>query len=205
MKNTYKKFNAKDMELIKSEPVYNGFFNITRLTLRHRLFDGGWSGLFQRELLDRGTSVGVLLYDPEHSLVGLVEQFRVGALTQQDGPWLFEIVAGMVDKGETTEAVARREVLEEAGIASMQLLPICDYWVSPGGSSERITLFCALTDLTGAGGSFGLQQESEDILLHVLAIEEVFLWLDQGWCNNAATTISLMWLRSNYGNLKYKT
>ncbi|MDX2464882.1 MAG: NUDIX domain-containing protein [Porticoccus sp.] len=196
-----KKYASDDVEIQKREEVYGGFFKMIRFSLRHKLFSGAWSKPFQRELLERGNCVGVLLYDPVHKLVGLVEQFRIGALEQKDGPWLFEVVAGMVDPGESLEVVACREVAEEAGIDNLKLQPICDYWVTPGGSSERMYLYCALTDLTGCGGVFGLDHESEDILLHVLPQTEAFSWLDQGRCNNAATTICLMWLRANCEHL----
>ena len=103
----------------------------------------------------------------------------------------------MVEPGQTLESVARREVEEEAGVKDSKLMPICDYWVSPGGTSERMYLYCALTDLTGCGGNFGLEHEAEDILLHVLPQGDVFTWFEQGQFNNAATTICLMWLRAN--------
>jgi ADP-ribose pyrophosphatase len=192
-----KKYASDDVEIQEREEVYGGFFKMIRFSLRHKLFSGGWSKPFQRELLERGNCVGVLLYDPVHKLVGLVEQFRIGALGQKDGPWLFEVVAGMVGPEESLEEVACREVSEEAGIDNLTLQSICDYWVTPGGSSERMYLYCAFTDLTDCGGNFGLDHESEDILFHVLPQTEAFSWLDQGCCNNAATTICLMWLRAN--------
>lgn len=192
-----KKFTRSDFQLIQREEVFLGFFKMVRLTLRHKLFSGGWSKPIVRELFERGHCVGVLLYDPVNQLVGLTEQFRVGALEHTESPWLHEIVAGMVEEGETLEDVARREVQEEAGIADMELVTICDYWVSPGGTSERMHLYCALSDLQDCGGIFGLDHESEDIRLNVVSEATALDWLDQGLCNNAATTIALMWLRAN--------
>jgi ADP-ribose diphosphatase len=196
-----KRYTTTDYELLKREEVFNGFFKMVRLTLRHKLFSGGWSQPIARELFERGNCVGVLLYDPVNRLVGLAEQFRVGALEQTGSPWLFEVVAGMVEAGESLEDVARREVQEEAGITNIQLVPVCNYWVSPGGTSERMHLYCALTDLAGRAGVFGLDHESEDIQLHILPESEAFEWLDQGVCDNAATTICLMWLRMNHDSL----
>jgi ADP-ribose diphosphatase len=196
-----KRYTATDYELLKREEVFNGFFKMVRLTLRHKLFSGGWSQPIARELFERGRCVGVLLYDPVNRLVGLAEQFRAGALEQSGSPWLFEVVAGMVEADESLKDVARREVLEEAGITDIQLVPICDYWVSPGGTSERMHLYCALTDLVDSAGIFGLDHESEDIQLHILPESQAFEWLDQGVCDNAATTICLMWLRMNHDSL----
>ena len=192
------RYTRKDVEVLGSEQVFRGFFSMIKLTLRHKLFSGEWSEPIVRELFERGSCVGVLLYDPQHELLALAEQFRVGALEDAKGPWLYEVVAGMVEPGEQLEEVARRETMEEAGLTPAKLLPICDYWVSPGNTSKRMYLFCALLDLSSAGGIYGLDLESEDIRLHVMPRTEAFARLDQGQCNNAATMISLMWLRMNY-------
>ena len=74
------KFNRGDVRVITSEIAYQGFFQLRRVSLCHRLFGGGWSQPLQREIFQRGEAVGVLLYDPQNQLIGLVEQFRIGAL-----------------------------------------------------------------------------------------------------------------------------
>ena len=96
-------FSSLDIDLQASEKVYKGFFDVDRITLRHRLFGGAWSKLIKREVLSRGESVGVLLYDPKNQLIGLVEQFRIGALNDPVGPWQFEIVAGILEFGESPQ------------------------------------------------------------------------------------------------------
>ena len=65
-------FSSLDIDVQASEKVYKGFFEVDRITLRHRLFGGAWSKLIKREVLSRGESVGVLLYDPKNQLIGLV-------------------------------------------------------------------------------------------------------------------------------------
>lgn len=192
----------RDFEIISRETIYQGVFSVARIRLRYRLFDGGWSRQVTRELFVRGAAVGVLLYDPWHRLVGLVEQFRVGALDEAGGPWLLEVVAGIVDTDETLEEVARRETFEEAGIAELVLEPICAYLTSPGGSNEKMQLFCGLVDLRGHGGSFGLAHENEDILFRVLPEADAFAALAEGRCNNAGIVISLQWLQLNLARLQ---
>ena len=190
-----------DVEVLAREAVYEGFFSMEKLHLRHRLFAGGWSREFTRELFVRGRAVGVLLYDPERKLVGMVEQFRVGALGLPEGPWQLEVVAGIVEVGETSEDVANRELVEEAGIDRVKLLPICEYLVSPGGTNERLELFCGLVDLRDKGGNFGLASENEDILLHVMSESDALRALAAGECNNAASIICLQWLQLNRDGL----
>ncbi len=76
--------NRGDVEILHEEDVFRGFFRLTRFKLRHRLFGGGWSDIFTRELFRRRDAVGVLLYDPQRDCVALVEQFRVGVYVRAD-------------------------------------------------------------------------------------------------------------------------
>lgn len=198
-------FRRRDVELAETEVTYQGFFRMVRLKLRHRLFRGGWSGWITRELFERGEAVAAILYDPVRDRIGFVEQFRVGALNDPLGPWCLEVVAGMTEVGETPAEVIHREIVEEAGIAARQLVPICQYMSSPGGSDERLHLFCALCDLSEAGGIFGLADENEDIRLHTAAADAVFAALYSGRFNNAATLICLQWLQQHRAQLQANT
>lgn len=200
-------FSSDAVEVVEHETVFRGFFTMLRFRLRHRLFRGGWSGEMQRELFVRDPAVGVLLYDPVRDQVAMTEQFRIGALERAGGPWCLEVVAGMVEEGETLEAVARREVLEEAGLQVGELRYIRSYLPSPGGSSERMHLFCALVDLGAAGGHFGVLDEHEDIRLRVLPCDQVLAVLEGGDpegtpIDNAASIISLQWLQRHRAALR---
>lgn len=181
--------------------MFQGFFRISKLILRHRRFSGGWSQPISRELFERGEAVGVLLFDPDHHLVGLVEQFRVGALNEQHGPWQYEVVAGMVEPGETPTQVALRELKEEAGVDLTQLIPICNYLVSAGGTDEKMHMFCGLCNLQEQGGIFGVEGEAEDILFEVWSYADVLKAQAEGLFNSAAATIALQWLQLNIENL----
>jgi len=199
-------FDGSAVEVLERSEAFKGFFTMLRLRLRHRLYRGGWSAEFERELFVRGAAVGVLLYDPERELVALTEQFRIGALERPGGPWCLEVVAGMVEAGESLQSVARREVLEEAGLAVEELHFIRSYMPSPGGSTERLHLFCAFTNLSAAGGHFGLEHENEDIRLRVLPLAALVEAMDSGeagYCavDNAATIICLQWLQLNRARL----
>lgn len=187
-------FTITDVELSHRQHGYNGFFSIETLTLRHRSFDGRWIGPMRRELFRRGNAVCVLLYDPMDKCVVLAEQFRVGALTDPRSPWLLELVAGMVEEGESDEEVAVREMWEEAQCRSVVLFPICRYWVSPGGSDEQVQLYCALIDSSTLSGIHGLAEEHEDIRLVRLSRDQAIQALHDGVINNAATVIALQWL-----------
>jgi ADP-ribose pyrophosphatase len=188
-------FNRDDVEISSDEIVYDGFFKVREVRLRHRLFAGGWSDELSRELFVRDEAVGVVLYDPERDLIALVEQFRIGTLDGEDGPWCLEVVAGIIDTDETPEQVAIRELKEEADVVADRLEYICQYLASPGGSNERLHLYCGYCDLSQVAGLHGLDSEGEDIKVHVFAAEQVFDQLYSGRFNNAATMIALQWLR----------
>jgi ADP-ribose pyrophosphatase len=196
------RFGVDDYRVESQETAFQGFFRITRMVVSHRLFGGGWSAPLKRELFQRGDAVGVLLYDPKHHTVGLVEQFRVGAMQDQQGPWQYEVVAGMIGPGESPADVATRECQEEAGIQVENLIPICDYLVSAGGSDEKMHMYCGITDLKGREGVFGLETEGEDILLQVWPYDEVMQAQSEGLLNSAAVTIALLWLKLNQEKLR---
>ncbi len=190
-------------EVLDKSICYSGFFRMEKYRLRHELFAGGWSPEMSRECLERGHAVAVLPYDPERDRLVLLEQFRVGALEFTGGPWLLEIVAGIIDHpGETTEDVAQRETVEEAGCELLDLVSIVQYLVSPGGTSESITLFCGRVDTgTVLGGVRGVASEHEDIKVHVVSRAEALDLLHRGRINSAAPIIALQWLELNRAKL----
>jgi len=193
---------GSDVELIEKATPYDGYFQIDRYLLRHRLFDGGWSAPLSRELFERGHVVAVLPVDVLQDKVVLIEQFRPGAYAAGWEPWLFECVAGVIEPGETAPDVARRESVEESGCELARLHHIMDYLSSPGGSSETVALFCGEVDSDRAHGVHGLDAEGEDIKVHVLGLEEAMDWLAEGRIRNAKTIIVLQWLALNYPTLK---
>lgn len=195
-------FGKNEVDIAEQKIAFKGFFRLETLKLRHRLFAGGWGGWLRREVFIRRPAVGVLLVDTARREVVLIEQFRSGALLAELSPWLLEIVAGIVEPGETPEDVARREALEEADCEVGDLLPISDYLASPGGSNERIILFCAKVEAPVTGGIFGLEEEGEDIRRHVVSWDEAYALLQSGQINNAATVIALQWLQLNEERLK---
>jgi ADP-ribose pyrophosphatase len=185
--------------ILQRDACYQGFFRLERLSLRHALFAGGMGATLTRECMQKGEAVGVLLYEPETDCVALVEQFRVGALEQARADpskaWLLELVAGYRETDEGIEEVARRETLEEAGCTVLDLIPICRYLVSPGGSSETMSLFCARVRAPRSGSIHGVADEGEDIRLHVLPVEQAWQRLNAGGIGSAAPVIALQWLQ----------
>lgn len=190
-------FTKNDFEIVNRTTVYEGFFSMVRYQLRYRLFDGGWSNTLTREIMERKSAAGILPYDPVLDRVVLIEQFRPGSLMAPDSPWLLEVVAGVLDQDENPADVAAREAVEEAGCEILDLYPICEYFVSPGGSNEYFSLYCGRIDASDAGGIHGLKEENEDINTFTLPADEAFMLLQEGKIKTSPAIISLQWLQLN--------
>jgi ADP-ribose pyrophosphatase len=193
-----------DVQILEKTPAYEGYFRIDRYRLRHRLHAGGWSGVMTREVFERGHAAAMLPYDPILDRVVLIEQFRIGAYAAGRDPWLVEIVAGIIEPGETAEDVVRRESLEEAGCPVLDLVPVCTFLVSPGGTSEAIFLFCGRVDSSGAGGIHGQAEEHEDIRVITLPFAEAKARVEAGEIDNASALIALQWLILNRDKVRQK-
>jgi len=192
-----------DVELIREEVPFDGFWKLKVLHLRYRRFDGSWSQPISREVHARGGAVGVLLYDPTLDAVAFVEQFRPGPWERGDArPWLLELVAGLIEPDESPESVARRESEEEAGCLITALEPIADYYATPGGCDEYFHVFCARADLSNVGEFHGLQAENEDIRLHVVRWPEALQWMRAGRLNNAHALLAMYWMQLNRERLR---
>lgn len=187
-------FTNADIQLLDKQPLYDGFFRLIRYRFRHRLFAGGMSGEVSREIFERGHAAALLAYDPKQDKIVLVEQLRIAALETSATPWLLELVAGIIDPGESPEQVVRREAQEEAGLNIQRCEPMLSYLASPGGSSERLSLFIGEVDAPLSGGLHGLADEHEDIKVHVVDRADAMALLASGRIDNAATIIALQWL-----------
>lgn len=193
---------GQEAEVLERAVAHRGFFQMHELTLRHTLFRGGWSQPFSREVFIRGAAAGILLYDPDRDSLVLVEQFRVGALAAGEPPWMLEIVAGIVDEGETAADVVVREAMEEAGCTATDVFPINRFLPSPGGCSEVISLFCGRVDSRGVGGVHGLESENEDIRVHVVPADQAIAWMDEGRIVNAIALVALGWFARHRDSLR---
>ena len=186
----------KKVNLIKQRRLLDAFFKVDEAVLRHERFDGSLSPELNRLCLERGDGVAALLYKPQTDSLVLVHQFRYPAWVRQGPGWILETVAGMLDKEEAPEQTMRREILEETGYQVSSLQHVSTFYLTPGGSSERIFLYYSevtTNDRREPGG--GLADENEDIEVVEIAINEAFAAVDQGKIVDAKTLIALMWFR----------
>lgn len=191
------KFSSDDVEICQRQAGYDGFLKVDKLLLKHKLVLGGWSEEMRREIQVKSGAIGILLLDPLTHEVVLVRQFRVGMIDEDQSPWLLELVAGMIEEGESAEDVAVRESQEEADCTPKNVVKICSYYNSPGTTNEKVHLFCGQVDASLAGGVFGLDTEHEDIEVVVLSVKELQQAVESGLINNAMTIIASFWLEKH--------
>ena len=185
----------RNWRIESQQNAYKGFYQIVSLSYSHALHSGEMTKTIHCELFVRGDVVGLLPYDPIRDEVALIEQFRIGAMNNKPDPWLVQIIAGMIDTDETPEQVVIREAQEEAGITLQKVELISRYLASPGASPEENHVFYAETDLGQVGGTHGLAEEDEDILVKVVSADTAIAMLDNGDIRNALSIIALQWFK----------
>lgn len=185
-----------EVRLDGTEETHAGFFSLEVARLSHRRFDGSMSQRLQREVLLSGDAVTVLPYDPRRDRVLLIEQMRMGPLGRGDPlPWQIEAIAGRIDPDESPEDCARREAVEEAGLALGRLEKVAEYYPSPGAMSEYVYSYVALCDLSDeVVGVFGAEEEAEDIRGFLLSHAELMAALERGELGSAPLLLSVLWL-----------
>jgi len=185
-----------DVEIVARSQPYAHFFAVEEHDLRFRRFDGTLSDPVNRAAFVSGDAVTVLPYDPARDRVLLVEQFRAGPFARGDRqPWQLEAVAGRIDPAEGPEDCARREALEEAGIALGDLLPVAAYYPSPGAKTEFLYSYVGLADLPDTAARLGgVADEHEDIRGHVIPFAQLMDLIASGEVANAPLILTALWL-----------
>jgi ADP-ribose pyrophosphatase len=190
-----------DWKIHQKQLAYNGHFKLTKYELSHEKYNGETTPLLHRELVERNDAVAMLAYDPITDEVVLVEQFRMGAITE-DQPWLIEIVAGLIEAGESPEEVTIRESQEEIGCVPSELIKIAGFYTSPGGNSEWIHLYIGKISVDELSNSGGLDEEGEDINPIVVPASDVPFILSTGEVRSAIAIIGLQWFVQNRENIR---
>jgi ADP-ribose pyrophosphatase len=174
---------------------YDGFFKLEKVNLQFEKNDGTLSQEVVRENFYRGDSVAALVFDAEHKLVLLVRQFRYPVYAvDKSGGWILELVAGSIKEEDDPPETLLRELDEEVHINTKKenLQFINSFYVSPGGTSERIFLYAVDINLSDYHYQYGgLEEENEDIEIVLLPYAQVYDWMRAGRFNDAKTIIAL--------------
>ncbi|MEJ5241711.1 MAG: NUDIX hydrolase [Anaerolineales bacterium] len=125
--------SGKNFRLLKSEVLFQGrAFRIRRDVL---LTPDGRETRF--DIVEHHGSVILIPLDEEGNLL-FVRQYRHAV-----GGELLELPAGSLDEGEAPETCAARELREETGYAAQVLEKVGEFYLAPGYSTEKMTVFIA--------------------------------------------------------------
>ncbi len=185
----------KKVEITAKQRVFDGKYKIDEVVYNQQRYDGQMNTGVRRLNFERGDSVAALIYHTGRQQYILIEQFRYSTYSKGPG-WLLEIVAGTLEAGEDPVAGMEREILEEAGYRATGLERIGLFYVSPGGSSERVHLFYAeVNDANHETAGGGLDEEYEDIQVLSFTKAELLQMLANGQVQDAKTMIAIQWIQ----------
>ena len=178
--------------------LHDGFFKLHEINFNHKKHNGEWNKNVSREIFS-GAHVSTLLpYDPIKKRILLLKQFRAGVISRDHNPLVTEIVAGIIDQGESPKEAAIRECKEETGCEVNKIIDIFSYYPAPGSSESYYHLFLGEIDAFEGERILGQAHENEDILVKSYDLEEVKNLLDQQKIINGVTLIALQWFFLKY-------
>jgi ADP-ribose pyrophosphatase len=186
-----------DVVIAGREVLAEGFRRYERLRVRR----SGENVPRPLDVLRAGPAAAVLPIDPGRDEVVLLRQFRLAAHLANGRGNLVEIVAGHVEADEQPAEAARRECVEEIGVAPGLLVELFTYLTSPGMSDEEITLFLGVVDASVLPERAGAAAEHEVTVPMRVPIDAALAALAAGTVRNGPLIIALQWLALNRGRL----
>jgi len=164
--------------LLASESIYDG--RIIRVRVDTVALPGGREAT--REVVDHEDAVVLVPIDSDGNIV-LVRQYRHAAGTN-----LLEAPAGIIERGETPDQCAQRELQEETGYRSEDLRYMGGFWSSPGFCTEFMHAYVA-RDLVPSK----LEADpDEDIKVERLPVHQVTAHIQSGEIKDAKTVAALL-------------
>ncbi len=186
-----------DVVIAGREVLAEGFRRYERLRVRR----SGEDVPRALDVLRSGPAAAVLPIDPGRDEVVLLRQFRLAGHLANGRGNLVEIVAGHVEAEEQPAEAARRECVEEIGVAPGLLVELFTYLTSPGMSDEEITLFLGIVDASGVPERAGASAEHEETVPMRIPIDAALAALAARTVRNGPLIIALQWLALNRGRL----
>jgi ADP-ribose pyrophosphatase len=147
-----------------------------------------------RDVVRVGRVVVILPIDLERDEIVLLRQFRLGAHLAIGMGDMVEVPAGRAERGEDLIEAARRECLEEIGVAPEKLVPLFELLPSPGMSDEHMTFFLGTVDASKIAARAGAADEHEETHPMRAPIKRALAALASGTLHYGAAVIALQWL-----------
>ena len=142
-----------------------------------------------REILNVGDVVFALCFSPEEKKFYLIKQFRPFYFVRNK-KLKYEIVGGLVDKGESLITALKREIKEEIGVKTKKILKLTTYCPVPGYSDEIVHVYYAEVEKIKLKTLYN-RNENEEIKIFKLSLTELKKINESKSIQNVLTKISI--------------
>ncbi len=142
-----------------------------------------------REILNVGDVVFALCFSPEEKKFYLIKQFRPFYFVRNK-TLKYEIVGGLVDKGESLITALKREIKEEIGVKTNKIVKLTTYCPVPGYSDEIVHVYYAEVEKIKLKTLYN-RNESEEIKIFKLSLNELKKINESKSIQNVLTKISI--------------
>jgi ADP-ribose pyrophosphatase len=178
MASTKVKQPNKKAKILRSEVIFEGkSFGVRRDEL---IEPTGVQTM--REVVTHPGSVVVLPVRPDGKIV-LVRQYR-----HATGQYLWELVAGRMEKGENPKEGAARELVEETGYRAKKLTVFLDIFPTPGFLEERMYLLLA----EGLTAGEAEPEEDEKLIVEAYSRKQLEEMIRSGKMRDAKSIAGLL-------------
>ena len=142
-----------------------------------------------REILNVGDVVFALCFSPEEKKFYLIKQFRPFYFVRNK-TLKYEIVGGLVDKGESLITALKREIKEEIGVKTKKVVKLTTYCPVPGYSDEIVHVYYAEVEKIKLKTLYN-RNENEEIKIFKLSLTELKKINESKSIQNVLTKISI--------------
>ena len=142
-----------------------------------------------REILNIGDVVFALCFSPEEKKFYLIKQFRPFYYVRGKN-LKYEIVGGLVDKGESLTRALKREIYEEIGVKTKKIDKLTTYCPVPGYSDEIVHVYYAEVEKIKFKSLYN-KDENEEIKIFKLTLSQLKKINESKSIQNVLTKISI--------------
>ncbi len=171
------------MKVYESRRIYEGRVVDLRVDEIDQLRGGGRRNV---EVIEHVGGVCVIARPTPDEIV-LVRQHRHAV--DRD---LWEVPAGMIERGEPPIETARRELIEETGYRAESLRFLWSIYTTPGFCTERIHFFVA----EGLTPGPAAPEDDEEFELRTWSLDDAWALVERDELRDAKTQVALAWARS---------
>ena len=175
---------------IKKLLISNSFFKFWKYQFLVRSFNKKIKPYkIFREILSVGDVVFALCFSPEEKKFYLIKQFRPFYFVRNK-TLKYEIVGGLVDKGESLITALKREIKEEIGVKTKKIVKLTTYCPVPGYSDEIVHVYFAEVEKIKIKTLYN-RNENEEIKIFKLSLTELKKINESKSIQNVLTKISI--------------